>query len=346
MNKIGYFLLIACVFHLGASGPVLNPRVAFTVPISDAGPMVFDGTYLWVASSNFVTAIDPATGTIAGSQQILGTRFMAYDPPTGTLWLSGGSQSAQLNRVNAQRIITDHGTASVNSIAFSSGLPNALALDSSLSGRNVWAVAGGIATLISMGPFEVVRTIRTPDGFPITQINAAPGLDGMLVSTSGLAPGGQPAANVWFYGSDTARVRLVPYDQVRLSPGAWDVSALTQYWGEIGTGALYKYTFSRAGGKATVARYTLHLTDAADNEAQAVGGITGVAVTASEGLILVVRQEVDLPNQVYFVPVRDGQGTYEVPGLTVPGAALTIFGGGFAWASSPGPAGGVTAMTY
>jgi hypothetical protein len=337
-------LLLLAASGLAAIDPV-NPQIAFTVSIPNAGPMIFDGAYLWVASSYLVTAIDPATGAIVASQLILGAQFMAYDAPTGTLWLEGGSQSAQLNKVNAQQIIASNGNAPVNSIAFSSGLPTGLALDSSASGRNVWAVAGGVATIIRMGTLEVVNTISTPDGFPIAQINAAHTIGGMLLSTSGLV-GSEPVANVWLYGTSGAPIQEIPYDQNNLSPGAWDGAMDAQYWGETGDGALYKYTFTPSAGGDTVVRYTLALTDATDHAAAQIGGISGLAVSAADGLVLVARQEVDVANQVYFVSVRSGPGAHEVPGVTVPGAMLTAFGGGLAWASSPGPAGSVTAMTY
>jgi hypothetical protein len=340
------FTLFAFLPLLSVSAiAAINPQVAFTVSIPNAGPMAFDGTYLWVASSDLVSAIDPATGVVVASQSILGTQFIAYDAPTGTLWLEGGSQSAQLNKVNAQQIIANNGMAPVNSIAFSFGLPTGLALDSSASGRHVWAVAGGVVTIIQMETLMVINTISAPDGYPITQIDAAPGLDGMMVSTSGFV-GTQPVANVWFFGPKGASIWKSPYHQRDLSPGAWDTSQKTQFWGEAGDGAVYKYIFARIDGKDTMVRYTLHLTDATDNQALHLGGISGLAVYAPGGLALVARQEVDVPNQVYFVSLRYGSGAHEVPGVTVAGAALTAFGGGLAWASAPGSAGSVTAMTY
>jgi hypothetical protein len=318
----------------------LKAQVAFNISIPNAGPMVFDGSYLWVASSDMVTAVNPATGAVVASQSILGTQFMAYDEPTGTLWLVGGSQSAQLNKVNAQQIIANNGNAPVDSIAFANGLPTALALDSSVSGRNVWAVAGGVASIIQMGTLDIVNTVATPDGFPITQINEAYSLGGMMLSTSG--PAG--AANVWFYGHTGASVWESPYSQPTLSPGAWYGSGNAQIAGEAQTGVLYEYEFN--GGTSNVTLATLQLNDAADSGVAQAGGISGLAVSAPDGVVLVARQELLVPNQVYFVSVHCGPGVYEVPGLTVPGAALIAFGGGFAWASSPGPAGGLTAMTY
>jgi hypothetical protein len=240
----------------------LNPGIAFTVSIPDAGPMIFDGTYLWVASSNLLTAINPATGAIVASQSIPGTQFMAYDVSSGTLWLEGGSQNAQLNKVNAQQIIANNGSASVDSVAFSSALPAGLALDSNASARNVWAVAGGVATIINMGSLEVVNTVSTPDGYPITQINQAYSLGGMVLSTSGIV-GTQPVANVWLYGHNGEVIWESPYSQSMLSPGVWDGYANTQLSAEAGDGALYEYMFPPGGGTGNVALSTLQLTDAA-----------------------------------------------------------------------------------
>lgn len=336
-------LLFLTASALAAIDP--NPQIAFTISIPNAGPLVFDGTYLWVASSDLVTAIDPAMGAVVVSQSILGTKFMAYDAPTGTLWLEGGSQNAQLNKVSAQQIIATNGNAAVKSIAFSSSLSTGLALDSSASGRNVWAVADGVATIIAMETLEVVSTISAPGGYPILQINAAPSLGGMLVSGSSLV-GDRFVANVWLYGTGGALIQEIPYQQLNLSPGAWDGPMDTQYWGQTGDGVLYKYIFTPMAGSDPVTRSTLYLTDATDSAAPQIGGISGLAVSATDGLVLVARQEIDVPNQVYFVSVLFGRGAHEVPGLTVPGAVLTAFGGGFAWASSSGPDGCVTAMTY
>jgi len=325
-----------------AAGTAISPRFAFTVSIPNAGPMVFDGTYLWVGSFDLVTAIDPATGAIVASQPIAGTQFMAYDAPSGTLWLEGGSVGAQVNKVNAQQIIANSGSAPVNSIAFGFGSPSALAIDSSAAGRNVWAVAGGQTTIIKMGSLEVVGTISAPDGYPITQVNEAFSLGGMMLSTSGLAG----AANLWFYGHTGTSPWESPFVQQTLSAGAWDGPAQTQFSGQAGDGALYKYAFPAGGGTSGVVQSTLYLTDAADSAAPEIGGINSVTVSPGGAFALVVRQEVDVPNQVYFVGESCPAGTHTVPGVSVPGAVFTAFGGGFAWASFPGPAGGVTAIAF
>jgi len=324
------------------AGTVISPRVAFTVAIPDAGPMVFDGTYLWVASLDLVTAVDPATGAIVTSQPIAGTQFVAYDAPSGTLWLEGGSISAQLNKVNAQEIVANDGSAPVNSIAFGYGSPSALAIDSSPAGRNVWAVAGGQTTIVKMGSLEVVGAISAPDGYPITQVNEAFSLGGMMLSTSGLAG----AANLWFYGHTGTSLWESPFVQQTLSAGAWDGPAHTQLSGEAGAGALYKYDFPAGGGTSGVVQSTLYLTDAADGAAPLIGGINSVTVSPGGAFSLVVRQEVDIPNQVYFVGESCPAGAHTVPGVSVPGAVFTAIGGGFAWASFPGPAGGVTAIAF
>jgi hypothetical protein len=345
MNPKRRFTGIACLLLLATSTlAAVNPRIAFTVSIPDAGPMVFDGTYLWVASSNLITAVDPATGAVVVSQTILGTQFMAYDAPNGTLWLEGGLANAQLNKVNAQAIIASNGNAAVDSIAFSTRSPTAMAIDSSASARNVWAAADGTITIIKMDSLAVIDTISTPDGFRVTQINPAASLGAMMVSTSGFA-GAQRVANVWIYGPAGAWIRAGLEDQGILSAGAWDGSTGSQFWGD-GEGSLYKYAFTNSGQSETVVRSKLHLTDATDNEASHMGAISGLSVYAVDGLALVARQEADVPNQVYFVSVSYGTGAYEVAGLSVPGAALTAFGGGFAWASSPGSEGGVTAIIY
>jgi len=344
-TKRCFTLLAGLLLPAGCAPAAVNPHVAYTVSIPYAGPMVFDGTYMWVASFDLITAVNPATGAIVASQSILGTQFIAYDAPTGTLWLEGGSQNVQINKVNAQQVIANPGGAPVDSIAFGGSLPTGLALDSSPSGRNVWAAAGAVLTIVDMGTLKVINAISTPDGFAITQINEAPSLAGMMVSTSGFV-GTQSVENVWFYGPAGAWSWESPYPQLDLSPGAWDGPMNAQFWGEAGDGALYKYVFPRLGENGEVVQYTLILTDATDEDALHIGGISGVAVDARSALLLVARQEVDVPNQVYFVSANYGPGAHEVPGVTVPGAELTAFGGGLAWASSPGSAGGVTAMTY
>jgi hypothetical protein len=193
-----------------------------------------------------------------------------------------------------------------------------------------------------MGSLEVVGVISAPDGYPITQVNEAFGLGGMMLSTSGLAG----AANLWFYGHTGTSVWESPFVQQTLSPGAWDGAAHTQLSGDAGDGALYKYEFPAGGGTSGVVQSTLYLTDAADSGAPQIGGISSVAVSPGGAFALVVRQEVDVPNQVYLVSASCGAGTHKVPGVSVPGAVFTAFGGGFAWASFPGPAGGVTAIAF
>ena len=95
-TKRCFTLLAGLLLPAGCAPAAVNPHVAYTVSIPYAGPMVFDGTYMWVASFDLITAVNPATGAIVASQSILGTQFIAYDAPTGTLWLEGGSQNVQM----------------------------------------------------------------------------------------------------------------------------------------------------------------------------------------------------------------------------------------------------------
>jgi hypothetical protein len=330
-----------------ASNEILaNAHVAFTVAIPNAGPMAYDGTYLWVTGSDMVTAVNPATGAIVTSQSILGTDFIAYDTVTGTLWLEGGSHSAQLNKVNAQQIIATNGNAAVDSIAFASGSPTGLALDISASGRNVWAVAGGVASIIPMGTLDVANTVATPDGYPITQINDADGLGGMMLATAGMV-NSQAVANLWLYAHNGTEAWQSSFSQTTLSAGAWNGYSHSQLSGEAEGGTLYQYVFSSTGGTGGALQYILLLTDYADGALSPIGGFTGLAVSVPDGLTILARQETSIPNQIYFVSGHCGApGDYVVPGLSVPGAVFTAFGGGLAWASTPGPSGGVTAMTY
>lgn len=91
----------------------LRAQIVATYQLAGAGPMVFDGTNLWVANGPNVTAIDPANGDVIVSQN-LGAQWnvvgLAYDIPGGKLWASSGRG---LTKASAEEIISSNGNAAI-----------------------------------------------------------------------------------------------------------------------------------------------------------------------------------------------------------------------------------------
>jgi hypothetical protein len=323
-----------CTVCAAAKSEIFNPQIVATYQLAGAGPMVFDGTNLWVANGPNVTAISPSNGNVIASQNV-GAQWnlvdLAYDIPGRKLWASSGHG---LMKASTEQIISSNGNAT---ILTSAAAATAISLDVSYN-RQTWYVDGVTGHLIAcdMGTLQVVYDIPSLDGNPFTQLNEhRSGVLAATESADGLT------SNVYFLPFSTHILQVAAqYPQYNLSHGAWDSYRGTQFWGDLSS--LDAYDNNGSGG---FVQSVYSISDVNEADAHVVGGKFLYIAYSPQNVLAVIRQESTIPNQVYFV---NGQNIFSgqvEPGVSVTGAEYVTFGAGYAFVSSPGP-GIITVVSY
>jgi hypothetical protein len=359
--------LFAAVVFAASLSAAINPQIAFTVAVPDAGPVVSDGTFLYVASvhpgAGFIYAVNPATQSVVATEALQESALaVAYNTSQQTLWVLGTDGGIlQLDVLSAPALVAGGSPVTQYFVADAVSGPYSISMDE--AGQKAWIVGNGVLYEINMNTGAVQGNFASVDGNPIWYAawssDTAPFGSVLAVSTYYTVSPGELNGSWEFYSPKSNTWGALNGGNEDTFPSYCGyLTNLGEFWWApaMYPGAAYNYipTFTLTKG-GTPGFTSYYMVDAYVNSLGFdLWAFSAVAEDPALELFAIVAPikispyaggpEQILETQIMVASANVQYQEGHTPGVSVANAAYVSFGAGYVWASDA--MGTVTAISY